>query len=72
MKNLSYAIYIVLAVVLITSCVNNSEDDKYNGLILTDLTSDRVYILKHNYNDTYFVDEQIIKIIENDTLVVFE
>jgi len=73
MKNfrtkLSYALYTLLCVVLLSSCENEVE---YDGLILTDTKTGRVYLLKHNVGDTYFVDERVVKIIGKDTTEVFE
>ena len=46
--------------------------DKYDGLIVTDKETGKMYRLEHYGGDTYFVDEKIIKISGRDTSIVFE
>ena len=67
-KKLSYVL--LLCLVIFSSCEGNEAE--YDGLILTDIKTGRVYLLKHNMSDTYFVDERVIRIIGQDTTEVFE
>jgi hypothetical protein len=55
-----------------TVLLQQSDGNKYDKLILTDTITNKVYLLKHNIRDTYFIDEQVIKISGNDTTCVFE
>lgn len=74
MKNLKfktiskYLLYLIVCVGIL-SCTDH---DKYDKLILTDIKTGRVYRLEHNVGDTYFIDEQVIKIMGKDTITVFE
>ena len=54
-----------------TSCIFK-DGDKYDGLILTDTKTNKVYLLKHNIGDTYFVDEKVLQINGKDTTEVFK
>ena len=68
-ENLSYALYTLLCIVFLSSCESENE---YDGLILTDPKTGRVFLLKHHVGDIYFIDERVIKITGKDTTEVFE
>lgn len=63
-------VYTVLVAMLFVSC--GADNDKYNGMILTDENTGKRYLLKHHMIDAYFIDEEVEKIIGNDTIRVFE
>lgn len=74
MKNKKYLViekvlYTILAVVLLTGC---RYGDKYDKLILTDLNTGKQYFMKHNFCDTYMINEKVIKISGKDTISVLE
>lgn len=57
--------------ILMTIIGCDNDGDKYNNLILTDENTGKKYLLKHNFVDSYFIDEAKIKIVGNDTILVF-
>ena len=63
------ALYAMLAVVLFTGC---SDGSKYDKLILTDQNTGKQYLIKHNIDDTYMIDEKVVKISGKDTVIMFE
>lgn len=71
-KKIKNALYILLAFVILQSCSEGHDGSKYDGLILTDPLTQKVYILNHNMNDGYFINEQFVKISGTDTTYVFE
>lgn len=80
MKNLKfskvskYFLYTLLVLVL-TNCTKDSKTginkDRFDGLILTDLNTNKTYLLRYNIGKTYFIDELQVKIIGKDTTHVF-
>jgi len=61
-------LYLVLGVVLFTSC---KDGDKYDGLLLLDENTGKRYLIKHNSADSYFIDEMVAIKVGNDTTYVF-
>ena len=61
---------LALATVLsvLSSCSNDTEKD---GLILTDPNTGKLYLLRHNIGDTYFINERKMLIIAKDTTWIF-
>ena len=68
-NGIKYFLYTLLCVVTLSSCTDGK---KYDGLILTDNETGRIYLLKHNVGDTYMIDEKVVKIMGKDTTQVFE
>jgi hypothetical protein len=68
-KRFNIILYVILFLHIFTGCSNGS---KYDKLILIDQNTNKKYLIKHNIGDTYFIDEEIIKISGKDTIVVFE
>ena len=62
---------LALATVLsvLSSCSNDTQKD---GLILTDPNTGKLYLLRHNIGDTYFINERKMLIIAKDTTWVFK
>ena len=58
-------------ILFLTSCTYK-DGDKYDGLILTDTKTNKVYLLKHNIVDTYFINEKVLQISGEDTTEVFK
>lgn len=54
---------------LFSSCVDGN---KFDGLVLTDENTGKKYLLKHNFGDTYMIDEQVLEISGKDTTFVFK
>jgi hypothetical protein len=70
MKNkLVIVLCILLGISLFSSC--KVPETQYDGLILTDENTGKKYLLKHNYADTYFIDEAVMIISGKDTTYAF-
>lgn len=61
---------IIIAVLFLSSCTGGNK--KFDGLILTDTATKKVYLLKHNVADNYFIDEQYTEISGKDTITHFK
>ncbi len=61
-------------ILLVMCCLFSScaDDDKFDGLVLTDENTGKKYLLKHNIGDTYMIDEQVLQISGKDTTLVFK
>ena len=68
-NRLALAFASVLLCVVLSSCNN---DTQKNGLILTDPNTGKLYLLKHNVGDTYFIYERQMLISGKDTTWVFD
>jgi hypothetical protein len=63
----------ILITLLVMLCLFTSCDSsKYDGLILTDKNTGKMYLLEHRMGDTYFIKEQILQISGSDTTYVFK
>lgn len=58
-------------VAFISSCSNERDGTRYDGLVLKDTITGKVYLLKHNFQDSYFVDEQYTMVSGKDTIKIF-
>jgi hypothetical protein len=57
----------MLIVVLLTAC-----DTEKDGMIVTDQNTGKLYLLKHNVGDSYFIFESKMLISGKDTTFVFK
>jgi hypothetical protein len=57
----------MLIVVFLTAC-----DTEKDGMIVTDQNTGKLYLLKHNVGDNYFIFERKMLISGKDTTFVFE
>lgn len=67
-NQLTIAFVTVLLFSVLSSCSNDTQKD---GLILTDPNTGKLYLLRHNIGDTYFINERKMLIIAKDTTWVF-
>lgn len=57
--------------VILTSC-STPNNEKHDGLILTDVNTGKRYLLNHNFGNNYFIDEEVEIINGQDTTYQFK
>ena len=65
-------LYILLAVVLLTSCGSDINSRHLDGTILTDNQTGRVYKLELADNNKFWLKEKYTKISGGDTVAIYE
>lgn len=63
-------VMLLTVLLLLVGC--GRDGDKFDRLILTDVKTGKKYLMKHNFIDSYFIDEGKIEVNGTDTTIIFE